>query len=229
MKSQEGCSQSVFEIIVCVAWHADMLETTPACSYLFPIPSLCPYTFAGNLVSVNVLRLFSRLVVSDSLQPHGLQHANVLCPSLSPEVCSDSWADDAIQPSHPLSPPFSSCSQSFPASGSHPMSWLFIIGGQSIGVLASASVLLMNFLSWFPLGLTGLISLLSKELSRVISSTNSKASILFFCDKEGSAGKLQFAWTRINLAEPGWTPAKFKSIHVESRSMLFSGGITGIQ
>ena len=186
MKSQEGCSQPVFEIIVCVAWHADMLETTPACSYLFPIPSLCPYTFAGNLVSVNVLRLFSRSVVSDSLWPHGLQHSNVLCPSLSPEVCSDSWADDAIQPSHPLSPPFSSCSQSFPASGSHPMSWLFIIGGQSIGVLASASVLLMNFLSWFPLGLTGLISLLSKELSRVISSTTiQKHQFYFFVIKRG--------------------------------------------
>ena len=163
MKPQEGCSQSVFEIIVCVAWHADMLETTPACPYLFPGSSLCPYTFTGDLVSVNILLLFSRSVVSDSLRPHGLQHSNIPCHSLSPEV------DDAIQPSHPLSPPFSSCSQSFPASGSYPMSWLFIIGGQSIG--APASVLLMNIHSWFPLGLTGLISLLSKEFSRVSSST----------------------------------------------------------
>ena len=169
MKPQEGCSQSVFEIIVCVACHADMLETTPACPYLFPGPSLCPYTFAGNLVSVNILLLFSRSVVSDSLWPRGLQHSHIPCPSLSPEVCSNSWVDDAIQPSSPLSPPSSSCSQSFPASGSYPMSRLFIIGGQSIG--APASVLLMNIQSWFPLGLTGLISLLSTEFSRVSSST----------------------------------------------------------
>ena len=123
---------------------------------------ISPVNTACNLAS-GLLLLFSRSVVSDSLRPHGLQHSNIPCPSLSPEV------DDAIQPSHPLSPPFSSCSQSFPASGSYPMSWLFIIGGQSIG--APASVLLMNIHSWFPLGLTGLISLLSKEFSRVSSST----------------------------------------------------------
>ena len=77
---------------------------------------------------------------------------------------------DAIQPSHPLSP-FSSCLQSFPATGSFPMSWLFPSGGQSIGASASTSVLPMNIQGGFPLGLTSLISLLSKELSRVFSST----------------------------------------------------------
>ena len=66
--------------------------------------------------------------------------------------------------------PFSSCSQSFPASASFPMSWLFTLGGQSIGASASASVLPMNIQDWFLLGLTGLISLLSKELSRVFSN-----------------------------------------------------------
>ena len=67
--------------------------------------------------------------------------------------------------------PFSSCPQAFPASGSFPMSWLFISGGQSIGASASVSVLPMNIQGWFPLGLTGLISLLSKGLSRVFSNT----------------------------------------------------------
>ena len=79
---------------------------------------------------------------------------------------------DAIQPSHPLFVPFS-CPQSFPASGSFPMNQLFASGIQNIGVSASASVLPMNMniQGWFPLGLTGLISLQSKGLSRVFSST----------------------------------------------------------
>ena len=68
------------------------------------------------------------------------------------------WISDAIQPSHSVIP-FSSCLQSFPASGSFPMSWLFTSGGQRIGASASASVLPMNIQGWFPLGLTGLISM----------------------------------------------------------------------
>ena len=67
--------------------------------------------------------------------------------------------------------PFSSCPQSFPVSRHFSMSWLFTLGGQSTGASASASVHPMNIQSWFPLGLTGLISLLSKGLSRVFSST----------------------------------------------------------
>ena len=78
---------------------------------------------------------------------------------------------DAIQPSHPLLPPFSSCLQSFPASGSFPMGQFFSSDGQSIGASASASVLWMNIQDWFPLGLTGFISLQSKGLSRVFSNT----------------------------------------------------------
>ena len=81
------------------------------------------------------------------------------------------WVDDDIQPSHPLLPPFSSCPQSFPESGSFPVSWLFTSGGQSIGASSSASVLPMNIQGWYPLGLTDLISLLSKRLSRVFFST----------------------------------------------------------
>ena len=79
------------------------------------------------------------------------------------------WVSDAIQPSHPLSSPFRL--QSFPASGSFPMSWLFASGGQSIAVSASASVLPMNIQGWFPLELIGWISLQSKKLSRVFFST----------------------------------------------------------
>ena len=80
------------------------------------------------------------------------------------------WVGDATQPSHPLSA-FSSCPQSFPGSGSFPVSQVFASGDQSIGALASASYLPMSIQGWFPLGLTGLISLPSKGLSRVFSST----------------------------------------------------------
>ena len=79
------------------------------------------------------------------------------------------WVSDATQPSNPVTP--FSCPQSFPASGSFPVSWLFTSGCQSIGASPSASFLLMKIQSWFPLALTGLISLQSKELSRVFSST----------------------------------------------------------
>ena len=103
--------------------------------------------------------MFSRSVVSKSLRPNGLQHARLSCPSPAPRVCSNSC--------HPTVSssvaPFSSCPQSFPASGSFPMSWLFPSGGQSIGASALASVLPMNIQGWFPLGLTGLISLLSRD------------------------------------------------------------------
>ena len=80
------------------------------------------------------------------------------------------WVGDAIQPSQSSVAPFTSCSQSFPALGSFPVSQLFISGHQSIEASSSASVLPMNIQGWFPLGLTGLISLLSKELSRVFFS-----------------------------------------------------------
>ena len=108
-----------------------------------------------------------------SLWHHGLQQARLPCHSLSPGVCSNSyplsqWCHSTILSS--ISP-FSSWVESCPASGSFPMSWLFIPGSHSIGASASASVLPMNIQDWLPLGLTGLISLLSKRLSRVISNT----------------------------------------------------------
>ena len=116
---------------------------------------------------------FSRSVVSDSLWPHGLQHTRLPCPSPTPWVYSHScplsrWCHPTISSSVV---PFSSCLQSFLASGSFPRSQFFASGGQSIGVLASASVLPMNIQDWFSLVLTGWISLLSRGLSRVFSST----------------------------------------------------------
>ena len=107
-----------------------------------------------------------------TLQPHGLQHPRLSSPSLSPGVCSDSC--QSSQWCHPTISScvicFSSCLQSFSASGSFPMSQLFASGGLSIGASASASVLSVNIQGWFPLGLTGFISLQSKGLSRVSSS-----------------------------------------------------------
>ena len=116
---------------------------------------------------------FSSSVVSGSLRPHGLQHARPPCPSSTPGVhpnpCPLSqWYHPTISSSVV---PFSSCPQSFPASGSFQMSQLFTSGGQSIGVSASASVLTMNIQDWSPLGWTGWISLHSKGLSRVFSNT----------------------------------------------------------
>ena len=124
---------------------------------------------------------FSRSVMSDSLRPHGLQHARLLCPSPTPRAYSNSCP--ARRWCHPIISsfvvPFSSCLQSFPASGSFPMSRFFASGGQSVGVSASASVLPMNIQDWFPLGLTDWISLQSKWLSRVLQHHSSKASILW--------------------------------------------------
>ena len=119
--------------------------------------------FTGNYDSVQ----FSRSVLAPSLQPHGLQHTRPPCPSPIPRaysnLCPSSrWCDPTISSSVV---PFSSCLQSFPESGSLPMSQFFISGVQSIGVSASASVLQMNIQDWFPLGLTGWISLQSKGLS----------------------------------------------------------------
>ena len=115
---------------------------------------------------------FSRSVVFDSLQPHGLQRTRPPCPSPTPGACSNScplnwWCHPTISSSVAL---FSSYPQPFPASESFPISQFFASGGHSIGASASASVLPMNIQDWFPLGLTGWISLPSKEVSRVFSN-----------------------------------------------------------
>ena len=116
---------------------------------------------------------FSRSVMSDSLRPHESQHARPPCPPPTPGVhwnsCPSSWWCHPTISSSVV--PFSSCLQSFPASGSFPMSQFFPTGGQSIGVSASASVLPMNIQDWVPLGWTGWISLQFNRLSRVFSNT----------------------------------------------------------
>ena len=122
---------------------------------------------------LKVFPQFSCSVVSNSLQPHELQHARSPYPSPTPGTCSNScpsswWCHPTISS---VVIPFSSCFQSFPASGSFQMSQFFASGGQSIGVSASVSVLPMNTQDWSPLGWTGWISLLSKGLSRVFFNT----------------------------------------------------------
>ena len=120
---------------------------------------------------------FSLSVVSDSLQPHGLQHARF--PRTSPTSGAYSNSCPLSQWCHPTISssvvPFSSHLQSFPASGSSQMSQLFPSGGQNIGVSASASVLLMNIQDWFPLGWTGWISLQSKGLKESSSTPQFKS------------------------------------------------------
>ena len=115
----------------------------------------------------------SHLVMSDSLWPHGLQHTRPPCPSPTPRVYPNScplsrWCHPAISSSVI---PFSSCLQSFPASGSFPMSRFFASGSQSIGVSAPTRVLPMKIQGWSPSEWTGWISLHSKGLSRVFSNT----------------------------------------------------------
>ena len=121
---------------------------------------------------------FSRSVVHDSLWRHGLQHARLPCPLPIPGAysCSSSrWCHPNISY---FVIPFS-CLQSFLASGAFPMSQFFKSGGQSIGVSVATSVFSMNIQDWFPLGLTGLISLQSKGLSRGFSNTSVQKHQIF--------------------------------------------------
>ena len=123
---------------------------------------------------------FSHSVMSDFLRPYGLQHTRPPCPSPTPGVYPNSctlscWCHPTISSSVT---PFSSCLQSFPASGSFPMSQLLTSGGPGTGVLASTSVLAVNIQDWSPLGWTGWISLQSKGLSRVFSNT----TYVYVCD-----------------------------------------------
>ena len=124
---------------------------------------------------------FSCSVMSDSLQPHGLQHARLPCPSPTPRAYSNSCPSRRC--CHPTISssvtPFSSHLQSFSASGSFPMSQFLASGGQSIGISASASFLPKNTQDWSPLGWTGCISLQSKGLSRVFSNTTAQKHQLF--------------------------------------------------
>ena len=142
------------------------LMVSPQGSWQWPWSVLLPRLLVGSV-------WFSHSVVSNSLRPHGLQHARSPCPSSTLRVYSNSrplnrWC-------HPTTlssvVPFSSCLQSFPASRSFPMSQFFTSGSQSIRVSASVSVLPKNIQDICPLRLTGWMSLLSKRLSRVFSNT----------------------------------------------------------
>ena len=164
--------------------HFPGKTTVVSCHFLrqgiFPTQGLNPHllhllNWQADSLSVSHPRSsnqFSHSVVSDSLRPQGLQHAKPPCPSPAPGAwsnsCSSSWWCHLTISSSVV--PFSSCLQSFPASGSLPMSQFFESGGLSIGVLASASVLPMTMQDWFPLGWAGWISLQSKGLSRVFSN-----------------------------------------------------------
>ena len=145
-------------------------------------------SFDGKVISL-LFNMLSRLVIAFlpmiihiqfssvaqsclNVGPHGLQHARLPCPSPTPGACSNScpssqWCHSTISS---FVIPFSSCLQSFPASGSFPMSQFFASGGQSIEASASALVPPMNIQDWFSLGLTGLISLQSKGFSRIFSN-----------------------------------------------------------
>ena len=128
---------------------------------------------------------FSHSVESDSLRPRGLQHARPPCssptPGVYPNSCPLSWGCHPTISSSVI--PFSSCPQSFPASGSFQISQFFASGHQSIGVSASTSVLPMNTQDWSPLGWTGWIFLQSKGLSRVFSNTTVHIHMHIYTDR----------------------------------------------
>ena len=139
----------------------------------FLLVSLYINTLFAPYHTVFSLVQFSRSVGSDSLWPHEPQHTRPFCsspkPGVHPNPCPlNQWCHPTISSSVV---PFSSCPQSFPASGPFPKSQLFTSGGQSIGVSVSTSVLPVNTQDWSPLGWTGWISLLSKRFSRVFSNT----------------------------------------------------------
>ena len=158
---------------------------------------------------LSILVQFSCSVVSDSLWPHGLQHARPPCPSPIPRACSNScpssqWCHPTISSSVI---PFSSHLQSFPAPGSFPMCHFFASGGHSIGVSTSASILPMNIQGWFPLGLTSWISLQHKGLLRVFSNTTVQkhpffSSQLSLSEKVMATHSSTLAWQIPWMEEP---------------------------
>ena len=152
-----------------LTWEETSVLKCDSGNTIDPSLPLSSHKKTQNSISVQ----FTSSIISNSLQPHGLQHTRVPCPSPTPGAYSNSclsrqWCHPTISSSVI---PCSSHPQSFPASGFFPMSQFFVSGRQSNGVLASTSVLPMNIQDWFPLGWTGWISLWSKGLSRVFSNT----------------------------------------------------------
>ena len=173
-----------------VHWVSDAIQPS------HPLSTPSPLAFNRNMYQFSSVQ-FSRSVMSDSLQPHELQHVRPLCPSPTSGVYSNScpssqWCHPAISSSVV---PFSSCPQSLPASGSFPMSQLFASGGQSIRVSASASVLPVNTQDWSPLGWTGWISLQSKGLSRVFSNTTVQKHQFFSAQLSSQSNSHIHTWS----------------------------------
>ena len=159
--------------------------------------------------------------MTDSLQFHELQHDGLSCPSLSSQFVHTQvhWVSDAIQPRQFSPAPFSSCPQSFPVSGSFPMSWLLASGSQSIAV--SASFLPMNIQDWFPLGLTGWISLQSKWPSRVFSNTTVQKHQFFSAKLSSQSNSHPYMTTGKTIALTRWTfVGKVMSLHFNMLSRL---------
>ena len=143
-----------------------------------------------------LLLLFHRWVVSDTLGPRGLQHTRLLCPLLTPRICSNScplsqWCYLTVSSS---AAPFSFCFQSFQASESFPMSHFFELGGQSTGVSASAPFPPKNTQGWSPLEWTGWISLQSKGLSRVFSNTTVQKHQFFGIQLSSQSNSHIYTW-----------------------------------
>ena len=176
-------------------WEIDQKQTQNLSLRHFYNSCINPIYFPALFISVQFSSV-AQSVVSDSLQPHGLQHARLPCPSPTPRVYSNScpssrWWHPTILSSVV---PFFSCLQSFPASGSFQMSQFFTSGSQSFGDSASASVLPMNIQDWSPLGWTGWISLRSTGLSRVFSNTTVQKHP-FFGAQPGKPNKSEiFKW-----------------------------------
>ena len=153
-----------------------------------------------EMLSQCMLLLFRHPVAPDSLWSHGLQHSRSAYPSSSPRICPNShalywWCHPVISSSDTL---FSFSPQSFPESGTFPMSHLFASDNSNIGASASASVLPVNIQGWSPLRLTGLISLLSKGLLGVFSSTTVQRHQFF--------GILPFLWSSSH--NHTWSPGR---------------------
>ena len=178
---------------------------------------------------------FNHSVVSDSLQPHGLQHARLLCSSPTPGACSNScplswWCHPTISSS---AIPFSSCLQSFPELGSFPMSQFFTSGGQSIGVSASTSVLPMNIQDWFPLGWIGWIPWSprdSQESSPTLQFKSISSSALSFLYNPALTSirdhwKILFVYLFFGVRDLSSLPRDPTSIHppaVDTQSLIHS-------
>ena len=180
MEKNENNLKYLFFVISSNIWCSTKCLFSQQKPHIYSYSSLPFWSSSSELLRCWLLRYssqfsqFSHSVVSDSLRPHGLQHTRLPRPSPTPGAYSNScpsnqWCHPTISSSVS---PVSSCLQSFPASGSFPVSQFFTSDGQSIGVSASASVLPMNTQDWSPLGWTGWISLQSKGLSRVFSHTS---------------------------------------------------------